>query len=87
MKAHEMFRKPNRHAATPRGAPVDWMTGGSCDPEAGQAYGFNEAQVAQAAVTAYYEALGDGADRGRGALLAALVGHFTDELHALNAKG
>lgn len=64
--------------------PADWMAGGSCDPEAAAAYGFNEAQLVSAATAAYMETFMDappGVDRAT--LRAVMVGHFVDALERL----
>lgn len=89
MNAHPfIYRDP------PAPCPLDdddndlagWMAGGSCDPEANAAYGFNEAQVVSAATAAYTDAFMHAPPGvGREELRAVLVANFVDELERLGA--
>lgn len=70
--------------------PGDWIMQGGALPEANQAYGFKERQVAQAAVTAYIEtfmaAEDEGAPVARPALVAAMVQKFEAEVGYLTSR-
>ncbi len=61
----------------------DWMIGGSQDPEANRAYGFREAQVAQAAVTAYITAFERVRRPDRAALHRLFYDRFAEEVGLL----
>lgn len=80
---HQPFIYRDAPASCPPSS--DWMMGGSCDPAAATAYGFTEAQVMTAALSAYYEALGAFPGADRETLRDQLVSLFVDELDALGA--
>lgn len=71
------------HVLTDPHQAGEWMMGGCRDRAANRAYGFREADVAQAAVGAYYEAFVtmEGADKTH--LKAALCKAFEDAVRDL----
>lgn len=82
MKAHERFTLP----ATQPPGEFRFMVGGSADPAMTRAYGFDEAQLMQAAMVAYVEAFMDAPPgTARETLRAVMVGRFVDALEDLGA--